>query len=148
VTNPDPTQTTPTEWPAPVSTEPPPPFVNGMSFDLVSPVNLEQLTEEINAAVGRTVGLAISGPINGNAPISPVNSATLAVTPANVNREAINKVLAEHAPQQDYGVPDSRKRFSQVIQKVVDNQEVKLTAEELQVAVRGLLMRSTGPTPR
>jgi hypothetical protein len=135
--------TTPTEFPGPEVTEPPPAYANGATFELVKPVELEQLKAEINKATKRSVEISQSGPPSGLEPISDTNRALLSITPGNVSRDAVQKVIDDHVPDGVFGVPESEQAYQAVVQKIVDDPEADLSPEEMLSAVRGLVLRST-----
>jgi hypothetical protein len=128
----------------PESTFPPPiednpaPFASALSVPVDKPVNLGQLTDELSKATGHHVTLALT---------EADGAASLAVTPGNLNPAAVKKVLADHSPVTDYGVPEEEKVFAALQARVLTG-PVELTDTEIQAAVVGLLRRSAAPSSR
>lgn len=125
---------------------PAPPFPNALDFTLEKPVNLVQLQDEISNDVGLTVQASVAGNYDPAQPISPTNPATLWVAPDTVSSAAVAAVLAAHVPNPAYGMSISDSLFQSALGKVLNDHNATLTADELQAAVRGLLLRSTLPT--
>lgn len=132
-----------------VDDTPPPPFVSALTFDLTKRINLTQLTDEIDAAVGSTVHLAVSGGPDFNPDIDPSasNVGTLNVSPASVDRAKVQAALDAHHPSDVYAVPQAEQDFAAVQSKVMTDPTATLTADEVAAAVKGLLARASTPQP-
>jgi hypothetical protein len=121
---------------------PPPPFPNGASFPLERPINLVQLQDEIAAAVGQAVQVALTGDYDINQPLSPSNAATLWVAPDSISSGTIIDVIGAHVPNPAYGMSGADLMFQAALQKVQSDPNAVLTDDEMQGALRGLLIRS------
>jgi hypothetical protein len=145
MTAPAPTEENP--FPPPNSEEPPQPFDSQLTFDVTKKVNLVQLGDEISEALGRTVGVALVGDASFDSlqDPGPSNKATLAVSPGNVSRAKVQKALDAHSPIEDYDIPEAEREFQRVMAGVVENNEAELSAEDMQIAIKGLLVRASVP---
>lgn len=128
------------------SDTPPPPFPNGASFPLEKPVNLVQITDEIAAAAGQAVQVAITGTYDTAQPISPTNEAVIWVAPNTISSSIIITAIEDHVPNPTYGISNADLHFQAALQKVLTDPNAVLTSDEIQAAVRGLLIRSVIPT--
>lgn len=124
---------------------PPPPFPDASSFPLTKEINLIQLQDEIAAAVGQTVQTAVTGNYDPAQPISPTNPATFWVAPNTVSSATVTATIAAHVPNPAYGMSNTEVLFQAALQKVLSDPNAVLTNDELQAAVRGLLVRSLIP---
>lgn len=138
-----PTETDP--FPPEQTEEPPPPFESALTFDITKKINMTQLTDEIGAAVKATVQIALSGDADFNSMIdpSPDNVATLSVTPSNVSKAKVQKAIDDHVATDGYELPEHEREFAAVTQKLVDDPTATLTDDEVQVALRALVLRLT-----
>lgn len=125
---------------------PPPPFDDMVSFKLIKPINLAQLRDEIREAVRDNFEMAQVGP-DESGPISESNPASLAVTPSRVPRGKVQKVIDGHQPSEGYNLPEGERQFAAVVEKVSQDRKAELSPEEMQVALRGLLLRSAVSNP-
>lgn len=121
---------------------PPPPFSNGADFPLEKPVNLVQLQDEISIAVGQTVQTSIAGNYDPTQPLSPTNTATLWVAPDTVSSSVVLDTIEDHVLNPAYGLSITDVLFRSALEKVLHNNNAVLTSDEMQAAVRGLLLRS------
>lgn len=124
---------------------PPPPFPNGADFLLEKPVNLVQLLDEISTAVGQTVQVAITGNYDPTHPLSPTNTATLWVAPNTVSSSIVGDVIDNHVANPAYGLSITDVLFRSALEKVLHDNSAVLTNDEMQAAVRGLLLRTVLP---
>lgn len=128
----------------------PDPYPGSLQFPLTKPVNVVQLTDELSDALVQTVQVAVGGYDFTAGPISASNPATVWITPNTVSSTTVQNTINAHAVDPNYGTPASITEFNAVMQKVVANYEVTLSAGEIQTAVKGLLLRysttSTVPT--
>jgi hypothetical protein len=124
---------------------PPPPFLDGADFELEKVVNLIQITDELSAAAGQTVRASITGDYDSDQPISPTNPATLWVAPDTISSSVIQDVIDDHVANPAYGMSITDVLFQSALEKVLHDQNAVLTDDEMQAAVRGLLMRSIIP---
>lgn len=142
----------PDPFPAEAADTPPAPFEGALTFPIEKKVNLTQLTDEISAAVGRQVSLALSGDASYNSLLdpSPDNPATLSVSPGNVDEAKVQTAIDDHDPDDHYGVPQVEQEFGVVMQKIAEDASAELSPDEVVAAVRGLLLRAaamSGPAP-
>lgn len=126
--------------------EQPPPFDDAMMFDLDKQVELSQLTDEIGKAVKRQVTLAQIGPDSGIVP-APDNPAKLAVTPGNLDRDTIQKVIDDHEPMLGYDIPEREKAYLALQDRLINDPDAEISDDDLKVAVRGLVQRMASAQP-
>lgn len=69
---------------------------------------------------------------------------TLWIVPASVDAEVVEKAIADHVPDPNWGVPQSTRDWFDVQRRVLEDPEIVLTPEEMQSVVKGLLMRQIG----
>lgn len=124
------------------------PGLPSLTFTVTKVINQTQLDDEISAAVGQTVVIAASG-YNPLLPISSSNPATLWVRPNTVSSTTVQNTINAHVADPNYGTPAHILAFNNVMQAVVANEEIVLTSQQIQDAVKGLLLRysvtSTSP---
>lgn len=126
-------------FPPPVPDGPPAPYEKAVPVKLTEDkrLNLTQLTDELSAATGHQVQVALAE-IDG--------TRQLAVVPGNLNPKVVAKVVADHSPIEGYEIPEDEKAFAALLTQV-QHGPVELTPEELQIAVVGLLRRAlSAPT--
>jgi len=111
---------------------------------LTAPIQIVQLTDEINAAVTQNVTLAVTGPATGDlTSISVANPAVLSVTPGGLSMAAVQQVINAHMPQDGYDVPEAERRFTAILAKLNADAHAVLSASEIQDALRGLVIRTS-----
>lgn len=111
------------------------PFPNCARFDLTKEVNQAQLDTELTEALGFPVQIATT-----KEDPSGVGG-YLWVVPETVDVDTVTNVINDHVPQADWGMPESVRAFNDILRRVVADPSITLTAEEMQVAVKGLLSR-------
>jgi hypothetical protein len=125
------------------------PGLPSLTFTVTKVVNPVQLDDEISAALAQTVVVALSG-YNPLLPISSSNPATLWLRPNTVSSTVVQNTITAHVANLNYGTPAHILAFNTVMQAVVANEEITLTSQQIQDAVKGLLLRysvtSTSPT--
>lgn len=141
--------TTPTsEDPFPPQTgiiqDAPPPFEDQVTFALTKVVNLGQLGDEISAALHQQVSFAQLGPDDPAAPISETNQAALAISPGSVDQAVVQEAIDAHTPEAGYGMPAYIKAFDDLIYQVANDPDTALSAQDVEMGVRGLLLRESG----
>jgi hypothetical protein len=122
---------------------PPAPYPNALSFAVTKAINLDQLDDELAAALGQSVMIAITG-VNYVPPpssISPTNPATVWVVPNTVNSTVAQTVITNHVANADYNLPAQTQAFLAVIAAVQANNSITLTSPQLNTAVVGLLLQ-------
>jgi hypothetical protein len=131
-----------TEPDVPPEDAPPPAFPDQTTVPLTKVVNLTQLADELRTALDKVVQIAQLGP-DGDpyAPPSEDNPAELAISPADVDAAVVEQVITDHNPDEAYGVPKVEQDFTATMQAVVDDNQVALDEDQIQAAVRGLLLR-------
>lgn len=117
------------------------PLPNAVTVQVTKAINMVQLVDEISSALNQQVNVAMRQQ-DFTRPISADNPATLFIQPNTVSVPTVQSVITAHVPNPNYGTPVSITMFNEVTQKVLDDFEVDLTAEELEVAVKGLLLRT------
>jgi hypothetical protein len=118
----------------------PDPLPDALTFDVEKVVNLVQLGDEIAAATGQTVDLALNG-YDFTAPISSGNPAVLWVVPDTVSSPAVQTVIDNHTANPNYGTSASTTAFNAVLQAVVTNPATVLNSQQIQDGLKGLLIR-------
>jgi len=122
--------------------------IPSLTFTVTKAINGVQLHDEISTAVGQTVTIALTG-YNPQLPISPTNPGTLWVTPNTVSGTTVQTVINNHVADPNWNTPAHIAAFNAVMQAVVANEEIVLTSQQIQDAVKGLLLRysvtSTSP---
>lgn len=119
---------------------PPDPYEDALTTSLTKEVNVVQLTDEISAAVGQSVQLAIVRD-DFTMPISVGNPAVVWIIPDTVNLTTVNNTITAHVINPNYGIPGSVSAFNAVTQAVIDDYSIVLTSQQIQDAVKGLLLR-------
>lgn len=106
-------------------------------FDVQKPVNEAQLHAELEKALDVPVQLSTSQ--------APGDSAsTLWLIPGDVDHELVESVIDEHEANPEWGVPSTTRDFLALVRKLRDDDEYELTPEEIQTAVKGLILRAQG----
>lgn len=126
-----------------VQSDPVQPFDDQVTFQIVKPFGLAQLIDEITTALKREINVAQLGPDDQFGPISETNPVTLAVSPSSVNQSKVQQAIDAHQPVEGYDVPAHEKAFSELRQRVLDEPDAELSAEDIAVAIRGLLLRDS-----
>lgn len=119
---------------------PPDPYEDAENVPLTKEVNVVQLTDELSTALGQTVQVAIVHD-DFSQPISVGNPAVLWIRPDTVNLTTVNNVIAAHVINPNYGIPATVAEFNAVTQAVITDYEIVLTADQIQTAIKGLLVR-------
>lgn len=125
----------------PIETSVPAPFPDADQFPLTKPINADQFTDELSSAVQRTVAISING-VNWDQTqtISDINPAVLWVTPSGLDPTTVETVLANHTPVEVYNTTKLNQDFSAALTKIQANNQVTLSAEELNTVVIGLAL--------
>lgn len=118
----------------------PDPFPNALTFAVQKVINQVQLADEIQAATGQAVNLALVG-YDYTEPVSVSNPAVLWLIPNSVSPGAVTTVIGNHVADPNYGTSASTVAFNAVQQAVVANPAMTLTSQQIQDAVKGLLVR-------
>jgi len=124
------------------------PGMGSLTYTVTKVINPVQLDDEISSAVSQTVTIALTG-YNPQLPISPTNPATLWVTPNTVNSTTVQTTINNHVANPNWNTPASVTAFNAVMQAVIANYNITLTSQQMQDAIKGLLLRysvtSTSP---
>lgn len=136
-----PTEEATEEPQAPVEEEPKPwspfPDQDPAIFDVTKPVNESQLHDELEKALDIPVQLSTSQ--------TPGSSAsTLWLVPGDVDREKVQEVIDQHEPNPEWGVPSSTRDFIALVRKIIEDESYELSEDEVQTAIKGLILRSQG----
>lgn len=126
-----------------VQSTPVQPFDDQVTFQIVKPFGLAQLIDEITTALKREINVAQLGPDDQFGPVSETNPVTLAVSPSAVDQTKVQSAIDAHQPVEGYDVPVHEKKFSELRQRVLDEPDAPLSAEDIAVAIRGLLLRDS-----
>lgn len=125
----------------PTETVTPDPFPDADQFTLTKPVNGDQLTDELTAALERKVLISIGGASwDPNMAISDTNQATLWLTPSGLDASRIETVIANHTPVDVYNTTKLNQDFSAALTKIQNNDQVMLTPEEANTVIIGLAL--------
>lgn len=126
----------------------PPAYDSQEVFTITKEVNLVQLADEIDAATGQSVQLALTFPAGGDAlsPASDTNPATLSVSPGTVDQAKVQACIDAHSSIPGYDVPITEQNFLAVLQKLIDNPQASLASADMDAAIRGLVLRAVSPT--
>lgn len=129
--------------PAAPSNTPPAPYPNAYSFTVTKPINLNQLAVEMEAALGTTVILSLTGATYQPPPtgISPTNPATLWVVPNTVNETIVQTAITNHVANSNYGLPQQTQDYLAVVAAIQANTAITLTSTQLNTAVVGLVLQ-------
>lgn len=124
----------------------PPPFSNATAYTVIKAINLVQLQDEMNTAFSQTVLMALQQSSTATADptgatLSPTNPGTLWVGPSNLSAVTVEAVIAAHVPNPNYGVPAFDQAYATVLQAVQANSAITLTSDQMQTAVKGLLLQ-------
>lgn len=124
----------------------PPPFSNATAYTVIKAINLVQLQDEMNTAFSQTVLMALQQSSTATADptgatLSPTNPGTLWVGPSSLSAVTVEAVIAAHVPNPNYGVPAFDQAYATVLQAVQANSAITLTSDQMQTAVKGLLLQ-------
>jgi hypothetical protein len=106
-------------------------------FDVDKPVNESQLHSELEQALGIPVQLSTS-----QAPGD--TSSMLWLVPGDVDQEQVQAVIDEHEANPEWGVPSTTRDFLALMRKVTEDDDYQLSQDEIQTAVKALILRSQG----
>lgn len=122
---------------APPPPPPPVPLENAATYAVNKKLNLTQLTDEMTTAVGSPVNmvLELTDPGSGS------DAGTLWVAPASTPAATVNATITAHVYDATYDTSDQELAYGLVLEKVLEDPDVVLTADEIQVAIKGLILR-------
>jgi hypothetical protein len=106
-------------------------------FDVAKPVNEAQLHSELEEELDTSVQLSTS-----QAP--GATSSTLWLLPGDVDREQVQAIIDAHEANPEWGVPSTTLNFLAVVRKVTEDDDYQLNQDEIQTAVKALILRSQG----
>lgn len=96
-----------------------------------------QLHAELEQALDHTVQLSTAR--------KPGETAeTIWIVPADVDAKVVEQVIADHVPDPNWGIPQATRDWFDIQRRVMEDPELELTSEEIQVVVKGLLIRQIG----
>lgn len=125
----------------------PPPFANATSYTISKSINQTQFTDELSTAAGQTVLVAVQ--VSTNSPQQPggviftftVSDPGLVwVSPASISAIVVEAVITAHVANPSYGQPQSVQDYNAVLLQVQTNYSQTLTSDQIQTAVKGLLL--------
>jgi hypothetical protein len=119
--------------------EPYQPFPDCARFDLNKSFNQQQLLQELGVALGSPVQMATTSATPGM-PGATIES-YLWVVPSSVDRAKVQAAIDAHVPDPNWGIPESVQAYRALLAKVQGDPSVSLTTDEMQTAVKGLLVR-------
>lgn len=128
---------------AATSSTPPNPYANALMFSVAKPINLTQLSDELEAALAAPVTLALSGAAYTPPPlsISSSNQATLSIVPNTLNSTVCQTVITNHVANPNYNIPQQTQNYLNVIAAVQANNNITLTSTQLNTAVVGIILQ-------
>lgn len=115
------------------------PFPDCARFDLTKTINQVQLNDEMNTAFGTTVQMTVTYDSPGMP--STQTGGHLWVVPSTVDKAKVQAVVDAHVPDPNWGIPVEMREYRALLAKVQANPQVVLSADEMQAAVKGLLVR-------
>lgn len=115
------------------------PFPDCAQFDLVKAVNQAQLSEEMDTAFGAPVQMAVTYTSMGMP--GTQTGGCLWVVPSTVDRAKVQAVVDAHVPDPNWGIPVDVQAYRALLAKVQGDPKVVLSGDEIQAAVKGLLVR-------
>lgn len=120
------------------------PYPNALSFTVSKAINLPQLQNELQTALGgTTVTLALSG--SGYSPppssISSSNQATLWVVPNTIDPTVAQTAINNHTYNANWGLPLQTQNYLNVVNSVLANNSITLSNDQMNAAVVGLILQ-------
>jgi hypothetical protein len=117
----------------------PPPFSDCTAYTVAKPINPPQIQDELATAAGVSVMVALwdSGDTK---TISVSNTGTLWVSPSSVSAGTVEAVIAAHVPNWNYGQPQSVQDYLAVIEQIQTDYATTLTADQIQTAIKNLVL--------
>lgn len=106
-------------------------------FDVHKPVNEAQLHDELEKALDVPIQLSTSQTPGDT-------SSTLWLVPGDVDRERVQAIIDEHEANPEWGVPSTTRDFLALVRKVIEDEDYQLSQDEIQTALKGLILRSQG----
>lgn len=100
-------------------------------------VNQGQLHAELEQALDQVVQMSTA-----RTPGEPGEH--LWIVPASVDSEVVEKVIADHEPDPNWGIPQATRDWFDIQRRVLDDPDVQLSQDEIQTVLKGLLMRQIG----
>jgi Fibronectin type III domain len=111
------------------------PWPDALSFTVHKRIGALQLQDELRAVVHQDCLVAVVNE-------SPFGvDGTLFVIPNTVDETQVQSVVDAHVFNPNYGTPNYLTEFNNLLRQVNDNPDEDLTAEEIQVALKGMLAR-------
>ena len=96
-----------------------------------------QLHAELEQALDQTIQLSTA-----STPGEP--GERLWIVPATVDAEIVERVLEDHVPDPNWGVPQSTRDWFDIQRRVREDPEVELSERDIQTVLKGLLLRQMG----
>lgn len=124
------------------------PLDKAVGYQVPKTVALHQLQAELSAALdGAAVTVAMTGPVQSEQPVSVKNPQTLWLRPAGADASVVAQVVADHVPQQDWGVPAVTKEFGAVLSRLKADPTVELSPTDLETLIRGMAINFLTASP-
>lgn len=133
------TDTTPAIEEAPAEETPWSPFPDqdAATFTVSKKINEAQLHQELEEALDLPVQMSTSKAVGDD-------ETTLWVVPNTVDADVVQAVLDGHTADSEWGVPSSTRDYIALVRKVVGDPTYALSTDEIQTAVKGLILRLQG----
>lgn len=120
------------------TTEPswsPYPDSDAAHFPIAKEINQSQLHNELEKALGMQVQLSTT-----KERLDAVDG-YLWLVPSTVDGDVVTSTLEKHVADPEWGIPQSTKDYIALVRKVMEDPEAELSAFEVQVGIKGLLLR-------
>lgn len=120
------------------------PLDDGVGYEIDKQINLPQLQGEIESASGTdNVNVALSKEQNPEDP----NAAVIWLTPAGLDASMIAQVVADHVPDQMWGVPQATQDFNEALSRLRQDPDGPLSAADQKALVKGIALNFTALMP-
>jgi hypothetical protein len=100
-------------------------------------VNQGQLHAELEAALDQVVQVS-------SARTPGETGEHLWILPATVDSEVVEKVIADHEPDPNWGVSQATRDWFDIQRRVIEDPETQLSQDDIQTVLKGLLLRQIG----
>jgi hypothetical protein len=106
-------------------------------FEVTKRINMSQLHSELETALKQQIQLSMT-----RDDVSSVNG-YLWIVPSGVDGDVVMKTLADHQEDPEWGIPQSQRDYLALAEKVRADPEAVLSDHEVQVGIKGLLLRQS-----
>jgi hypothetical protein len=106
-------------------------------FHVEKEIRQVQLHDELEKALDRPIQIS-----SASTPGEP--GELVWIVPADVDTEVVEKVLEEHVPDPNWGIPQATRDWFDIQRRVLEDPDIELSAQEVQTVLKGLLLRQIG----